>query len=251
VSVAGTGTFRVDESRAGGDRKVVAAGELDSGTHAALVEAFERAASELENGEVELDLSALTFIDSAGLRAIIHVERSARERGLMLVVTPPPAPLTELLELSGVADRLTLRAHEDEPPRFRPFVERVEVRLPSELSAASRARGEVRQAAAETLDSDALDAAVLLTSELVANAVIHPPSPDGAPVQLRITCYDDGIRCEITDPGPGFDPANLGPRDPDSGGRGLLLVDALASRWGTARPDAGFCVWFELDAHGD
>jgi serine/threonine-protein kinase RsbW len=248
--VAGTGSFRVDESRVGGDRKLVAAGELDSGTHAALVEAFERAARELEGRQLELDLSALTFIDSAGLRAIIHVERSARERGLMLVVTPPPAPLTELLELTGLADRLTLRTHADEPPRFRPFVERVEVSLPSELTAASRARGEVRQAAG-MLDDDVLDAAVLLTSELVANAVIHPASPDGAAVQLRITCYEDGVRCEITDPGPGFDPANLGPRNPDSGGRGLLLVDALASRWGTARPDGGFCVWFEVDAPGD
>jgi anti-anti-sigma factor len=249
VSVAGTGSFRVDDTRVGGGRKLAVAGELDSGTQAALVRAFERAAVELEGGEVELDLSALTFIDSAGLRAIIHIERTARERGLSLVVTPPPAPLTELLELTGLNDRLTLTAHEGQPPRFRPFVERVEVDLGSELSAASRARREVRQAAGTLLDEEMLDAAILLTSELVANAVIHPRSTNGDSVQLRITCYEDGIRCEITDPGPGFDPANLGPRNPDTGGRGLLLVDALASRWGTARPEhSGFCVWFELDA---
>jgi anti-sigma regulatory factor (Ser/Thr protein kinase) len=70
-------------------------------------------------------------------------------------------------------------------------------------------------------------------------------------VRLRITRYEDGIRCEVTDPGPGFDPANLEPRNPERGGRGLLLVDALASRWGTAWPEpSGFCVWFELDAGG-
>jgi hypothetical protein len=32
----------------------------------------------------------------------------------------------------------------------------------------------------------------------------------------------------------------------DTGGRGLLLVDALADRWGTATCERGTCVWFEL-----
>jgi anti-anti-sigma factor len=239
----------------GADHRLAAAGELDSGTQAALVEAFERAAEELDGGELQVDLGGLTFIDSAGLRAIIHIERTARERGLRLVVTPPPAALTELLELTGLTDRLTLSVRDGEVPRFRPFVERVEVDLASELSAAGRARAEVRQAAAGLLDNQTLEAAILLTSELVANAVIHPPSTNGERVQLRITCYEDGIRCEISDPGPGYDPARLGPRDADTGGRGLLLVDALSSRWGTTRrggegEPGRFCVWFEVDAAG-
>ena len=32
------------------------------------------------------------------------------------------------------------------------------------------------------------------------------------------------------------------------GGRGLLIVGALARAWGTERLSAGKCVWFELDA---
>jgi anti-anti-sigma factor len=260
--VAGTSTFRVESTEAGARWEVAPVGELDGGTYPVLLEVFERAMTALEDPDlrqpaaggpdvrprgIHLDLSALSFIDSAGLRAIIQLERTARQRELDLLVTPPPAPLTELLELTGVADRLTLAGHQDEAPRFRPFVERVEVELPAELTAPSRARAEVRQAATGLLDEATLDAAILLTSELVANAVIHPPSPDGERVRLRITCYEDGIRCEISDRGPGFDPASLGPRDPDAGGRGLLLVDVLSSRWGTARPD-DFCVWFELDA---
>jgi hypothetical protein len=64
------------------------------------------------------------------------------------------------------------------------------------------------------------------------------------------------LRCEISDPGPGFDPASVVGRVRESGGRGLMLVDALAARWGTARPGADgeaeaedlFCVWFELES---
>jgi anti-sigma B factor antagonist len=234
---------------------VAATGELDSGTAPELAEAFERAASEHDGGELHLDLAGLSFIDSAGLRAIIQLERSARERGLPLVVTPPPAPVTELLELTGLTERLTLTTHQGQAPRFRSFMERVEVELPSDLSAPCRARAEVRQIAGALLDETTLETAVLLSSELVANAVIHPPSAGAGRVGLRITCFRDGLRCEISDRGPGFDPASVAGRVHEFGGRGLMLVDALAARWGTERPTHGdedlFCVWFELESPDD
>jgi hypothetical protein len=66
------------------------------------------------------------------------------------------------------------------------------------------------------------------------------------------------MRCEISDRGPGFDPDSVAGRVRESGGRGLMLVDALAARWGTERPTAEregdaegedlFCVWFELES---
>ncbi len=246
--MAGTPTFRIDSTRAGTRGTLVATGELDSGTCVALIEAVERAASESGASELHLDLGGLSFIDSAGLRAMIQIELSSRERGLALVVTPPPAPVTELLELTGVADRLTLATHEGQTLRQRPFVERVELDLVSDLGAPSRARSEIRELAGALLDDDALDAAVLLTSELVANAVIHPPSGSDGSVGLRITSYEGAIRCEVTDHGSGFDPASLGRRVPETGGRGLMLVETLATRWGTGRPSEGsFCVWFELE----
>ncbi len=149
-----------------------------------------------------------------------------------------------------MADRLTLATHQEQPPEYKRFVERIEVDLPAELADPARARIEIRQAVRAVLDDATLDAAVLLTSELVTNAVIHPPAAGAETVRLRITCYEHGIRCEISDRGPGFDPSTLGQRTPETGGRGLLLVDALASAWGTERITAegeeGFCVWFEL-----
>lgn len=258
--MAGTPTFRIDRTRAGTGQTITLAGELDSGTCRQLIDAFERAASELEAGEPEagepeagelrLDLSELSFIDSAGLRAIIQLERTARERGLALVVVPAPEPVTALLALTGVAARLTLTS----PPSTQSFVERIELELPSDLSAPRRARAEVREAAGELLPQHALDSAILLTSELVTNAVIHPPRSGEHRVGLRITTYEHGIRCEITDAGPGFDPANPGRRSTDTGGRGLMLVDALSSRWGVNRASERgkerFCVWFEVAGSG-
>jgi anti-anti-sigma factor len=250
ANVAGTSTFRIDSTRSDARWTLAPNGELDSGSYPALIEAFENSAVELDGDELHLDLRGLSFIDSAGLRAIIQLERLAGERSLRLVVTPPAAPLTELLQYTGLADRLTLAAHHEQPPEFRPFVERIEVDLPAELATPARARIEIRQAVRDILDDATIDAAVLLTSELVTNAVIHPPPAEAGTVRLRITCYENGVRCEISDRGPGFDPSTLGQRTPDTGGRGLLLVDALASAWGTERMTAGgeerFCVWFEL-----
>jgi anti-sigma regulatory factor (Ser/Thr protein kinase) len=124
--------------------------------------------------------------------------------------------------------------------------------MPRELSAPRRAREEIRQLADGLLNGTTLDAAALVISELVTNAVVHPPHLNDDTVRVRITSYEDGLRGEISDRGPGFDPANLRPRTPETGGRGLMLVDALASRWGTTRVESGgedrFCVWFEVDA---
>lgn len=249
--MAGTDSFRIDSVRADTRYTLTPAGDLDSDTSQSLMEALDRAAAELGQRELHLDLAGLSFIDSSGLRAIIQVERTAREQGWALIVTPPPAPLIELLELTGVAERLTLGTQDGAPPVYRSFVERVELDLPSEPTAPRRARAEVRQAG-QGLDRRTLDAGVLLASELVTNAVIHPVSADRYRVELRITRFEDGIRCEVSDPGAGFDPADLGRREPETGGRGLMLVDALASRWGVVRRsgdgDPRFCVWFEVEA---
>ena len=55
------------------------------------------------------------------------------------------------------------------------------------------------------------------------------------------------VRAEVSDPGPGFEPASdRRPRENDSGW-GLFLVE-LAHRWGVAEDDASNRVWFELRA---
>ena len=248
--------FRIDTLESQFGITIKLAGELDSATSMQLLARFERVAATLDGRELVIDLEEVSFIDSSGMRAIIVMERRAKEERIALVFAPPPAPVTELLQVTGIAHRLPLApSREDEPPAG-PFLERIEIALARDADAPARARAELRQAIVGRLSDGDSATATLLTSELVTNAVIHPGEAIGGSVGLRITAYSDRVRVEVTDAGAGFDPGTLRPSQPsEPGGHGLVVVDGLASRWGTNRrgvgADESFCVWFELDADID
>jgi anti-sigma regulatory factor (Ser/Thr protein kinase) len=83
----------------------------------------------------------------------------------------------------------------------------------------------------------------LLTSELVTNVVHHV----GSPMTLRISSQASTIRVEVDDDS--TDPPVLARPDTSADhGRGLMLVNALASDWGTRARENGKTVWFELEA---
>lgn len=119
-----------------------------------------------------------------------------------------------------------------------------------ELVPELRAPRAARTFAAETLagwdlPTDCVEAAQLVVSELVTNAVRHAP---GSPaVTLQLTLTDDCIRVLVSDQGPG-DPERIR-SDPGSDvrGRGIWIVDAFTERWGTEPDDGGGkTVWGEL-----
>ncbi|WP_019135934.1 ATP-binding protein [Cellulomonas massiliensis] len=85
----------------------------------------------------------------------------------------------------------------------------------------------------------------LLTGELVSNAVVH--GPEGGSVRVRLTVDGYLVRVEVTDEGGGH-PTVLHPEPTAPHGRGLALVEALATGWGTWADEAGTTVWFEVDA---
>jgi anti-sigma regulatory factor (Ser/Thr protein kinase) len=95
---------------------------------------------------------------------------------------------------------------------------------------------------AAALPAPLLDQSVLVVSELVTNAVLHG---DGPSVDVRIEVAEEFVRIEVHDWGPGFTPSDA--LDPgESGGRGLLIVDRLADRWGVERNGTNV-VWAEFD----
>jgi anti-anti-sigma factor len=241
--------FRIETSPGETSRTIAVAGELDSATAVALLAELEQALAAPGVNGLVLDLQRVSFIDSAGLRAIIQLEQATRERGLGLTVLPAPADVTRLLTTTGIGARLALGPQVGQPPT-REFIERIELHLPDDPTAPGQARMEVRQAFRQRCSADDIATALLLTSELVTNAVVHPPQALPNQIGLRIIAFNDGLRVEVSDGGPGFDPAAPAPRQPDRGGRGLMLVDRLASRWGTSaaeEPERPFCVWFELE----
>lgn len=94
-----------------------------------------------------------------------------------------------------------------------------------------------------------LDDMELLVTEVVTNALVHADTD----VDVRLRGYPDHIRVEVRDsnPSPPIIMANLGPGDTGDAeaesGRGMLIVDALASAWGSSPAGRGKTTWFELD----
>jgi anti-sigma regulatory factor (Ser/Thr protein kinase) len=97
-------------------------------------------------------------------------------------------------------------------------------------------------------DDPTYEAARLLVSEAVTNALLHSGSGlDGGTFEVSYTRRQRRLRVEVRDDG-----APTGPRrrvhHPESmTGRGMELFDVLASRWGVEGGPAGRTLWFELD----
>ncbi|MET9622126.1 SpoIIE family protein phosphatase [Streptomyces sp. NPDC006464] len=94
---------------------------------------------------------------------------------------------------------------------------------------------------------EVVDDAVVLTSELVTNAVVHA----GTSADVLCLRSDDGVRVEVADRYPEREIPVQGGRTvahPDrENGRGLLLCAALATRWGVEYTPTQKHVWFQLD----
>ncbi|MGW0970498.1 SpoIIE family protein phosphatase [Streptomyces sp. NPDC002516] len=96
--------------------------------------------------------------------------------------------------------------------------------------------------------ADIVDDAVVLTSELVTNAVVHA----GTSADVLCLRSDDGVRIEVADHYPEREiplqatAVNMGSPDRE-GGRGLQLCAALARRWGVEYTPTNKQVWFQLD----
>ena len=133
-------------------------------------------------------------------------------------------------------------------------------------------RDQVRSArtfVAEILGGDhpLYDDAVLLTSELATNAVEHPTQPvdtgtadtawDGTgpgerPREFVVTVafVPYGVLVTVQDPGSARIPRVRNSGLDATGGRGLMLVNDLATRWGFHRDGTGTVIWFELGSPG-
>lgn len=81
----------------------------------------------------------------------------------------------------------------------------------------------------------------LVATELAANAVVHSGAPETVTVRYRA----DAVRIEVTDRSPRRPEARSAGPDAE-GGRGLQLIEALGSAWGTEQLEDGKRVWCDL-----
>jgi anti-sigma regulatory factor (Ser/Thr protein kinase) len=93
------------------------------------------------------------------------------------------------------------------------------------------------------------DVAVLLTSELVTNALAHTSSGIGGSFEVIVWRAADAVLVAVLDDGSDRSPTTMGVDLESESGRGLGLVAALADRWGHEGGAAARAVWFLLRTH--
>jgi anti-sigma regulatory factor (Ser/Thr protein kinase) len=123
---------------------------------------------------------------------------------------------------------------------------RAELGVPSDPAAPSFVRQWIRDMLhASGVTSEVLGDTLLVVNELVMNAVVHAATPIVVSLEYsRNTC-----RCSVRDR------SSTGPMPriverADGSGRGLRLVNAIASAWGVERSATGTTVWAEIGADG-
>jgi anti-sigma regulatory factor (Ser/Thr protein kinase) len=116
------------------------------------------------------------------------------------------------------------------------------LRLDRGPDAAARARRGLARLRGD-LDAPLMETLRLLVTELVTNSVRHTGARS---VELTVLVGRSSVRTEVTDAGPGFDPAKTGSPAADHTGWGLFLVERLAERWGVDKNGGPTKVWFEL-----
>ena len=122
--------------------------------------------------------------------------------------------------------------------------QQVRLSLKSTLDAPGQARSQATVLLRAHLSAAEMVDVMLMLSELVTNAVRHPSVAANATVKIDVALAADCLRIEVADGGDGFDVLSQVPSS--TGGMGLMIIDAAASRWGVSDGVPHF-VWFELD----
>jgi anti-sigma regulatory factor (Ser/Thr protein kinase) len=117
-----------------------------------------------------------------------------------------------------------------------------EITLKADPTSAAAARGFVSATLQDWGLEATTDVAVLLADELVTNAILHARSDIGVTVAMRAR----PLRVDVSDASHALPVLREGEGPLRESGRGLHLVDSLATTWGVIPHAAGKTVWFEL-----
>lgn len=120
------------------------------------------------------------------------------------------------------------------------------IELAPQLQSAETARRFVHDRCQDWGCPEMEDAATLIVSELVTNAIVHAATP----AELRAQWSNGVLRIEVLDNAEGRPPHPRMAQEYDENGRGLFLVDAFSTAWGVESTDHGKLVWAEVTAEG-
>lgn len=199
-----------------------------------------------EPAAVIINLRKLTVAEDIAVTIFPTLARAAAQwPGAEFFLCGASAAVRADLRRLGVLPRVRLLADCEEalthaagqkPPQ------RVARTLPPIPESCEAARRLVGEASHEWRVVELSDAAQLVATELVANAVRHA----GTEIVLVLSLSRSYLHVTVRDQCP--DPARLSPPDSDdgTGGRGLIVVGAVATAWGTIRRPDGKAVWATL-----
>jgi GAF domain-containing protein/anti-sigma regulatory factor (Ser/Thr protein kinase) len=194
---------------------------------------------------VDLEPGSLVLLYTDGL---VETRECSVDDGLAQLVAALAQPISSAehacdlalgaLDRGGSDDDTAVLALLLDPPEG---VTELVVELPAVAASASVARSRLRT----LLEARGLetDVALLLLTELVGNTARHAAPGE---ITVRVLLAGAVLRVEVADS------SSRQPRLPSStpweqeSGRGLLLVEALADRWGSTPVQGGKAVWFEL-----
>jgi DNA-binding NarL/FixJ family response regulator len=162
---------------------------------------------------------------STGAGAVAYLEKGIS----------PTRLVDELLMIAGLLETVEQAVDESR------------ARLAGEPQSAGSARRFVEETLQRWECGHDLDTVNLLVSEVVSNAIIHAPGELEVSVRLR----SHSIRIEVNDDSRDL-PVLRDAEDDDISGRGMALVEALATGWGVSdRSEGGKTVWFEVPRFDD
>jgi PAS domain S-box-containing protein len=119
-------------------------------------------------------------------------------------------------------------------------------RLAPHPASVGECRRFIRQVLLESSREHLCDAAELVTSEVVTNALVHA----GTEVKIAARLRPDGVRVEVSD-GSAHLPTTKNYASLAATGRGLQLLEQMVDRWGVDPHAEGKTVWFEIGTHDD
>ncbi|MBO0839882.1 MAG: ATP-binding protein [Sciscionella sp.] len=220
-------------------------GRLTAATHRAFRDELLALAGKATSALV-IDLSRLRAELPTQLSVFVTVSlRIADWPGIPMALANVHRGLAHQLAQSSVGKFLPIYRSVDDAIaafRARPAEPIAQLSLANDPTSDAVARTFIRQLCDRWRLTDLVDDAALLASELVANVVAHTSTR----CTLRVKLADSALQIAVHDDEPR--PPRLHHPEPlASGGRGLVLVDALATSWGiTPTASGGKVVWATL-----
>jgi anti-sigma regulatory factor (Ser/Thr protein kinase)/anti-anti-sigma regulatory factor len=220
-------------------------GVLDAYTAPDLRAAIADAVADQGDGVI-VDVSDLTVGDDIGLAVLSSIgQENRRWPGVGLTLAGASSEFTEAGERIGIFSAISSCPDVETAVRELtgvPVPPRQRVSIPADRNAPSVARAAVYDFCQAQGVLGSTEAAQLVASELVTNAVVHA----GTPIELTLRLVSSVMHVAVRDTGQGQARISGTVDESAESGRGLLLVDALAASWGTFVPPLGKIVWATL-----